>query len=159
MVSYTNYQRGTHSVPLWSFTLRLLTSCCQKCITLTASHIPGRWDLVADFLSRGKFLPLEWCLNQSVFDQIPRVCLPPPPPPTLQPNPEVLEKVAQDPADLFLVPPFWPKRPWFPRLLSLLVGPPKSLTISPDFLLHPYPASLIRIQCVFISLCGRSPVT
>ena len=40
---------------------------------LSASHIPGQQNLVADFLSRGKFLPSEWSLHPSVFLQILRV--------------------------------------------------------------------------------------
>ena len=43
--------------------------------------------------------------------------------------PRVLEKVASNRASLLLVAPFWPKRPWFPRLLSLLAGQPRSLPV------------------------------
>ena len=38
---------------------------------------PGEDRLLADFLSRGKFLPSEWTLNHSVFQ---RICLAFPPP-------------------------------------------------------------------------------
>ena len=34
----------------------------------------------------------------------------------------ILDKLAQDEADLLLVASFWPQRSWFPRLLRLLVG-------------------------------------
>ena len=42
-------------IPLCLETLRLLTWCRQERIVLSASHIPGQQNLVADFLSTGKF--------------------------------------------------------------------------------------------------------
>ena len=112
-------------------------------------------NIVADFLSRGKYLPAEWVLNRAVFRTICRLFSPPPeidlfasalnfrlpkycsrcpdvqawkidalsfpwtglrlyafPPFTLLPR--ILDKLAQDEADLLLVAPFWPQRPWFP---------------------------------------------
>ena len=42
-----------------------------------------------------------------------------------------------DQTSLLLVAPFWPKRPWFPRLLSLLSGPPRSLPVFPGLLRQP----------------------
>ena len=59
VVSYINHQGGTHSVHLCMATLHLLSWCHQKNISLTASHFPGEQNLVADFLSRGKFLLSE----------------------------------------------------------------------------------------------------
>ena len=188
VVAYINHQGGTHSVLLCLETLRLLFWCRQERIVLLASHIPGRQNLVADFLSRGNFLPSEWSLHLSVFRQI--LCISPPfvdlfasslthllprycaraddpdawaldalsipwsdflgfafPPFALLPR--VLEKVALDQTALLLVAPFWPKRPWFPRLLSLLAGQPRSLPVFVDLLRlpvsliqHPNPAVL-----------------
>ena len=43
--------------------------------------------------------------------------------------PRVLEKVALDQTALLLVTLFWPKRPWFSRLLFLLSSPPRSLPV------------------------------
>ena len=137
--------------------------CCP------ASHIPGQQNLVADFLSRGKFLPSEWSLHPSVFLQIRQVhpplavdlfasslahllpcyCARADDPdawaldafsipwsdflgyafPPFALLPRVLEKVASDRASLLLIAPFWPKRPWFPRLQSLLAGQPRSLPV------------------------------
>ena len=51
--------------------------------------------------------------------------------------PRVLEEIAQEGADVALVAPFWPQRPWFPRLLPLL--------------------ALIQNWRVVFSLCGRFP--
>ena len=64
------------------------------------------------------------------------------PPPALLPL--VLEKVADETVRLVLIAPFWPKRPWFPRLLELLVEPPWELPQWPDLvhqgrLLHARP--------------------
>ena len=72
--------------------------------------------------------------------------------------PSVLEKVAQDSPNLLLVAPFWPKKPWFPHLLSLLAGPPKSLPGSADSLLQsiswiPYPDPL-SLHLTLWSLSG-----
>ena len=41
--------------------------CLQRKIFLQAAHIPGEDNIVADFLSRGKYLPSEWVLKRSVF--------------------------------------------------------------------------------------------
>ena len=41
----------------------------------------------------------------------------------------ILDKLAQDEADLLLVASFWPQRSWFPRLLRLLVGLPRMLPV------------------------------
>ena len=168
VVAYINHQGGTHLIPLCLETLRLLSWC---------RHIPGQQNLLAVFLSRGNFLPSEWSLHPSVFQQILRVS-PPPfvdlfasslshllpwysaraddpsawaldafsiswsdflgfafPPFALLPR--VHEKVALDQTALLLVAPFWPKRPWFPRLLSLLSGPPRSLPVFPELLRQP----------------------
>ena len=137
----------------------------------------GSAEFGRDFLSRGNFLPSEWSLHPSVFQQILRVSSPPLvdlfassrnhllprycaraddssawaldaffipwsdflgfafPPFALLPR--VLEKVALDQTALLLVAPFWPKMPWFPRLLSLLAGHPRSLPVFPDLLRQP----------------------
>jgi len=51
--------------------------------------------------------------------------------------PSVLEKIAQDGADVALIVPYWPQRPWFPKLLSLLVGIPRALPHQKDLLKQP----------------------
>ena len=43
-----------------------------------------------------------------------------------------MDEVAQDEADLLLVAPYWPQRPWFPRLLRLLVGLPVASSTGPS---------------------------
>ena len=152
VVSYINHQGGTRSPSLCNLTLDLWDWCRERGIYLSASHVPGEDNLLADFLSRGKFLPSEWTLNHSVFQ---RICLAFPPPeidlfasaqtfqlpkyfsrvqdpqawaidamsfpwpglrlfafPPFSLLPRVLQKVAQDEADLLLIAPHWPQRPW-----------------------------------------------
>ena len=50
----------------------------QRGIYLSAAHIPGEDNLVADFLSIGKFFPLEWTLNPLIFQKIFQVLVPRP---------------------------------------------------------------------------------
>ena len=178
VVSFINYQGGTHSSSLCRLALDLWEWCLQRKIFLQAAHIPGEDNIVADFLSRGKYLPSEWVLKRSVFRKICLVSSPPPeidlftsalnfqlprycsrcpdarawridalsfswanlrlyafPPLSLLPR--ILEKIAQDRADLLLVAPYWPQRPWFPRLLRLLVGFPKTLPVQKDLVVQP----------------------
>ena len=154
VVSYINYQGGTHSPSLCFLTIELWEWCIRRGIHLSAAHIPGEDNLVADFLSRGKFLPSEWTLNPLIFQRICQVLVSQPeidlfastlkycarckdpqawkvdalsfrwsglplyafPPFSILPT--VLEKIAQEGADVALVAPFWPQRPWLPKLLS-----------------------------------------
>ena len=51
--------------------------------------------------------------------------------------PRILEKVVQDEAELALIAPYWPRRPWFPKLLSLLAGTPWALPCQPDLITQP----------------------
>ena len=70
VVSYINYQGGTHSPSLCFLTIELWEWCIRRGIHLSAAHIPEEDNLVADFLSRGKFLPSEWTLNPLIFQRI-----------------------------------------------------------------------------------------
>ena len=51
--------------------------------------------------------------------------------------PTVLEKIAQEAADVALVAPKWPQRPWFPKLLALLAGRPRVLPLQKDLIFQP----------------------
>ena len=178
VVAYINHQGGTHSQSLCRLALDLWEWCLPRGIHLSASHIPGEENLLADFLSRGKFLPSEWMLNVQVFR---RICLYLSPPPVVDlfasllnfqlpkycsrvqdPQawrvdamsvqwsglrlyafppfsmiPLVLEKIVKDGAEVALIAPYWPQRPWFPRLLSLLAGLPRVLPCQDDLLVQP----------------------
>ena len=50
---------------------------------------------------------------------------------------KALQKFETDRARCVLVVPNWPRQAWFPKLLSLLVGPPRTLPICRRTLLHP----------------------
>ena len=63
VVSYINRQGGTRSPTLCLHTRHLLIWCIQRGIFLTAVHIPGIDNTLADNLSRGVSLnPTEWSL-------------------------------------------------------------------------------------------------
>ncbi|XP_071479361.1 uncharacterized protein [Diadema antillarum] len=70
VVSYVNKQGGTRSKPLCNLSLDILDWCDLVEMNLIASHIPGKDNYVADFLSRGSYLPTEWQLNPSIAKQI-----------------------------------------------------------------------------------------
>ena len=55
VVSYINFQGGTHSPSLCLLAIELWEWCIQRGIHLSAAHIPGEDNLVADFLSGGSF--------------------------------------------------------------------------------------------------------
>ena len=78
VVSFIIYQGGTHSLSLCRLALDLWEWCLRRRIFLHAAHIPGEEYIVADFLSRGKYLPTVWVLNRAVFRTIYRMFSSPP---------------------------------------------------------------------------------
>ena len=71
LVSYIQAQGGTHSHSLYLETRDLLVLCWDLNISLSAKHIPGRINALADGLSRKhQLLPSEWTLHQEVANQI-----------------------------------------------------------------------------------------
>ncbi|XP_052680299.1 uncharacterized protein LOC128161099 [Crassostrea angulata] len=75
VVSYINRQGGTKSAALCVMTWRILHWCHLLGIQLKAAHIPGKKNVIADQLSRGRQIPkmTEWSLNQEIVRQIFRV--------------------------------------------------------------------------------------
>ena len=59
VVSYINHQGGTHSPSLCRLAVDLRSWCLPCQIHLSASHISGEDILLADILSRGRFVPSE----------------------------------------------------------------------------------------------------
>ena len=51
--------------------------------------------------------------------------------------PTVIGKVERDECKILLIAPFWPRQPWFPRLVRLLVGTPLVLPDRQDLLQQP----------------------
>nr|KAG5710727.1 hypothetical protein BaRGS_035129 [Batillaria attramentaria] len=71
VVSYIRKQGGTKSTPLCELTRDLLLWCEAHSIDLSARHIPGRLNVIADSLSRcGQILHTEWSLSPSAFQSI-----------------------------------------------------------------------------------------
>ena len=74
VVAYIRNQGGTHSRSLCDETLQLLQWAREHQVSLTARHIPGWLNAVADSLSRkGQVLPSEWTLHQDVCRKLWRV--------------------------------------------------------------------------------------
>jgi len=70
-VAYINKQGGTKSPSLCLHTRRLLLWCISHNIALTAVHIPGSENALADNLSRGISLaPTEWSLTRPIAQQV-----------------------------------------------------------------------------------------
>ena len=72
VVSYINKQGGTKSFNLCLLTWELLQWCQENSIVLKAAHIPGKRNILADDLSRGKTVIrlTEWSLNQEIADTL-----------------------------------------------------------------------------------------
>ncbi len=71
VIAYINKQGGTRSKTLWRMTHYLYQWCSQHNIILSAKHIPGTMNILADSLSREDSISnLEWSLNWIVVRQI-----------------------------------------------------------------------------------------
>jgi ribonuclease HI len=71
VVGQISHQGGTHSRSLYNLTCQLLTWCDLHHITLSALHIPGRLNVVADRLSRRhQVINTEWSLSPQVVLQL-----------------------------------------------------------------------------------------
>ena len=71
VVSYINKQGGTHSRAICDLASDLWFWASARDITLKARHIPGKYNVLADVLSRSKeALPLEWELHPSVLKAV-----------------------------------------------------------------------------------------
>jgi hypothetical protein len=178
-VAYLNKQGGTHSPTLCWQAIRLLLWAEGKGITLSAVHIPGVDNAIADSLSRGLTVaPTEWSLNQQVAQRVFQIFGEPvvdlfasrtnkilpvycsrtrdeaayaqdalsiswegmvayafPPIPVI---PLALQKMCREESLIILIAPFWPRRPWFPMIMQLLVDVPLILPPHPDLLRIPH---------------------
>ncbi len=71
VIAYINKQGGTKSRTLWSITLDMYGWMRRHRIIISAKHIPGRMNLLADQLSRDmKVNNLEWSLNSIVVEKL-----------------------------------------------------------------------------------------
>jgi len=74
VVAYINKQGGTKSWDLCALLWLIMVYCRQRTISLSARHIPGCINVLADQLSRrGQALHTEWSLHQDIFKQLCRM--------------------------------------------------------------------------------------
>ena len=71
VVSYINKQGGTHSPNLCVEVWGILHWCLEQHIVVRVHHIPGKFNVLADCLSRmDKPLKTEWAMDQSIANSI-----------------------------------------------------------------------------------------
>ena len=71
VVSYINKQGGTHTPNLYVKVWKILHWCLEYDIVIRVRHIPGKFNILADRLSRlDRSLKTEWALDQSVANSI-----------------------------------------------------------------------------------------
>ena len=71
VVAYIRRQGGTHSTVLSEEVWNVLNLCLAHNIQLLAKHIPGRFNTLADRMSRiDKPISTEWSLNQEIANKI-----------------------------------------------------------------------------------------
>ena len=71
VVAYIRHQGGTHSTELSEEAWNVLNLCLAHNIHLLAKHIPGRFNTLADRMSRvDKPISTEWSLNQEIANKI-----------------------------------------------------------------------------------------
>ena len=72
LVAYIRHQGGTHSTELSEEVWSVLNLCLNHNIQLLVKHIPGRFNTLADRMSRvDKPISTEWSLNQEIANKIP----------------------------------------------------------------------------------------
>ena len=71
VVAYIRHQGGTHSTELSEEVWSVLNLCFNHNIQLLVKHIPGRFNTLADQMSRvDKPISTEWSLNQEMANKI-----------------------------------------------------------------------------------------
>lgn len=69
-ISYINKMGGVRSEQCSQVGFQIWDWCEKRHIWLTASHIPGQENTVADSLSRNFSSAVDWELHQGIFDEI-----------------------------------------------------------------------------------------
>ena len=71
VVSYINKQGGTHSHNLCVEVWKIFSWCLEHDIVIRVRHIPGKFNILADRLSRlDKPIKTEWALDQTVANSV-----------------------------------------------------------------------------------------
>lgn len=65
--TYVNKMGGTHSVPLMSLALEMWTWCLQRAILISAQHVPGKENTIADTESRVFLDSSDWRLDPQIL--------------------------------------------------------------------------------------------
>ena len=119
VVAYIRHQGGTHSTELSEEVWNVLNLCLAHNIQLLAKHIPGRFNTLADRMSRvDKPNSTEWSLNQEIANKIFQIMD--------FPSIDLLATRLNHRLPFYV--------PWFPELLGLLVSPPVFLPVIPNLL-------------------------
>ena len=69
-VSYINKQGGTHSLSLCRLALDLWEWCDEHRIIISAVHLAGESNVLADALSRGNYCLTEWTLHRPTSESL-----------------------------------------------------------------------------------------
>ncbi|CAJ0955193.1 unnamed protein product [Ranitomeya imitator] len=72
-VAYVNHQGGTRSRSLMNVTNHIFQMAENHLLSLTALHIKGNLNTMADYLSRNELRQGDWSLKPAVFNQIVRL--------------------------------------------------------------------------------------
>ena len=74
VVSYLNRLGGTKSQSLLNLTVEILLWCQTNNILIRARHIPGRFNVISDQLSRlNQVISTEWSIHHNVIDRISQI--------------------------------------------------------------------------------------
>ena len=69
-ISYINKQGGSHSMALNDIAVQIWLLCIEYDMHVSAAHIPGKHNVLADIASREFHDAAEWMLLPQVFDKI-----------------------------------------------------------------------------------------
>ena len=69
-VAYINKMGGTHSRKLCDLALEMWEWCIERRLTVHAEHLPGKFNVIADFESRHPNDSSEWQLSPRVFREL-----------------------------------------------------------------------------------------
>ncbi|XP_040188033.1 uncharacterized protein LOC120920173 [Rana temporaria] len=173
-VAYLNKQGGTRSRILQGIAQEMLSWAEVNLGSISAVHLKGTQNSLADYLSRHRVERDNWSLHPEVFAEVTNkwgypeadlfanqenskteeffslnpgdrslgidalanpwpfdLCYAFPP---IRLIPDELRKFLLEETDLILIAPFWPKRPWFSLLQSLVSEPPLRLQNREDLL-------------------------
>ena len=167
-VAYVNKRGGTRSRSLSLQATDLWAVVLKASSWVTAKHIPGTSNDVADTASRHFDSHLEWTLQLEdyqpdvfatrVNNQLPQYVSRYPDPgaittdaflcdwsqwrswiyPPLVLIPRILNKIRTDKATALILAPHWKGQSWFPSLLEMLVDYPRQLPQQPGLIMLPF---------------------